>query len=75
MELLLPSPNSSYFWSQAAVLFVSNPRGAVPNPAVRAHRTAPPRAPSSAGKPAADGEMRGEIGHATKSALKSPNWL
>ena len=26
-------------------LFVSNPRSAVPSPAVRAHRTAPPRAP------------------------------
>ena len=57
---------TSFFRSQAAVLFVSNPRGAVPDPAVRSHRTAPPRASPPAGKPAADGEMRGEIGHATK---------
>ena len=42
-----------FFPSQAAVLFVSNPRGAVPSPAARAHRTALPRAPS----PAADGEL------------------
>ena len=43
----------TFFPSQAAVLFVSNPRGAVPSPAARAHRTAVPRPPS----PAADGEL------------------
>ena len=52
MKFYFPSRNF-FFPSQAAVLFVSNPRGAVPSPAARAHRTALPRAPS----PAADGEL------------------
>jgi len=47
------SSRNLFFPSKAAVLFVSNPLGAVPSPAARAHCTAPPRAPS----PAADGEL------------------
>ena len=53
MKVLFSEPEL-FFPSQAAVFFVSNSRGAVPSPAVRAHHTAPPRAPSS---PAADGEF------------------
>ena len=52
--IYFPSRNFLFFPGQAAVLFVSNPRVAVPSPAAAAHLTALlPREPS----PSADGEL------------------